>query len=948
MTWTEKVALLSGIDGWQTSEISRLGIGSLKTTDGPVGARGNQIVDGPRALFLPATVLLASTWSKSDLREIGRVLSREAKTKRSQILLAPTVCCARNPLGGRNFESFSEDPFLSGTLAIDYVSGVQESGEVVATAKHFVANDQEYQRFSINVNVEQKALREIYLRPFEMLVKSSSPPGCFMTAYNRVNGEHMDSNKTLVNDILRKEWGYQGLVMSDWGGTNSTVESVLAGCDLEMPGPSELRGEKLTKALNSKKHPGLEPAVDASCRRLLTLVKRLNLLGLNEADAKATRLQEEYTSTNDEDITTVRRITAEGAVLLKNSERTLPLKPVELAGKKVAFIGSKSKMCTPGGGGSASMNPQYLSQPIEAFKTLTASLGVSVEVNYCSGMYSNKWLPLISSEQWRLMPHMITNPTDSGAMLRLEFFSTTNLTGPIQATQFRTSSYVDLFDTAPTDMLGKPYSFRLTSTVTPSRSGMHSFSVSSVGSARLYLDRELILDNNNWEEKGETFYAFGSAEVIRAVDMQAAKTYEITVECATRQHMTEASVQAKEAEVDPLHVFASQAGLRLGFLEQLPPTLETDAIALSNASDYTVVILGLDDEWESEGYDRGSLSLPASQDSLVRSLIKQSRCPESIVFVNQSGTPVEMPWASDSRIATILQIWYGGQEAGNALADILLGIATPSGRLPVTWPKRYQDLHFADRRELWPGVDGQVWYEEGTSVGYRWYLKNQIEPQWWFGFGLSYTEFEVRDLAVAQLPGEEHGWELSVTVKNIGEYPSDEVVQVYMSPAEDPSARKLVAYGKTPTLAPAKEITVTLIVNARDAANWISGSWELEAVSTVVKTLSSNRTITLALLCPPYLIARFLTIAVSSSSDRFNERICHITISKIVATVGFIAAFTILNLAGRHMAKVIFTIGTCGVNSLVLGWCASVCGQTKENKAATVFIVITIMVSSFI
>ncbi|KAM6506968.1 hypothetical protein FALCPG4_018780 [Fusarium falciforme] len=278
LTLEEKVSLLSGADIWQTHEISRLGIGSIKTTDGPAGARGKQLVDGLPAAFVPAAVCQAATWSKSDLRGLGRLLCRETKTKASQVLLAPTICCARNPLGGRNFECFGEDPFLSGSLAVEYVGGLQETGEVSATPKHFVANEQEYKRISIDAVISETVLREIYLRPFEMVIKSASPPGCIMTSYNLVNGHHMDANARILKDILRGEWGFQGLVMSDWGGTTSTIDSVVAGLDLEMPGPPEHRGEQLLRA--AKESLEVLAAVDAHVTNLLTLLRTHDLLGL--------------------------------------------------------------------------------------------------------------------------------------------------------------------------------------------------------------------------------------------------------------------------------------------------------------------------------------------------------------------------------------------------------------------------------------------------------------------------------------------------------------------------------------------------------------------------------------------------------------------------------------------------------------------------------------------
>lgn len=640
----------------------------------------------------------------------------------------------------------------------------------------------------------------------------------------------MDSNNFLVDEVLRRTWGYEGLIMSDWGGTNSTIESVLAGCDLEMPGPAVFRGTKLLQALKKSKSPELETAVDASCRRILTLAKKLRLLGLSESEAKATRCREEYSATSREDIETVRRVAASGAVLLKNSASTLPLLPHHLRNKKVAFIGPNSERCAPGGGGSASMNPQYLSQPMEAFKTMAAELQIAVEVAHSPGAYSRKWLPLIVPEQWSLPSEVASSNGHGDATMRVDFFSSIDLTGPVFETQYRTSSYVDLFDTAPAALLGQPYSFRITLALTPSTTGLHSLGISSVGNAKLFVDGALVINNDDWASTGETFYAFGSVENVQTIFLNASQRYKVTLECSTRSRLTATDIAPNHGtDVDSLHVFASQAGVRLGYLEQLPDSLAQDAIDLSNKSDYTIMVLGLDDEWESEGYDRQDMALPASQNSLVWALLEQSTKPESIIIVNQSGAPVEMPWADDPRVATILQVWYGGQEAGNALADLLLGATAPSGRLPVTWPKKYQDLHFAGREDVWPGCNDNVWYEEGSDVGYRWFLKNGTEPQWWFGFGLTYTEFRVGNFILDQSAGKDLEWQVAMEVENIGEHGGDEVLQAYLWPSGDLASRILVGFEKSRTLIPGEKEDVVITIIMRDGARWQDGQWLLAA-----------------------------------------------------------------------------------------------------------------------
>ncbi|KAL3419551.1 glycosyl hydrolase family 3 N terminal domain-containing protein [Phlyctema vagabunda] len=812
LTLEEKISLLAGVDAWQTQDIPRLGIGSLKTTDGPAGARGGLSVDGPSAAFVPAPVAQAATWSKEHLHAIGQLLCREAKTKAAQVLLAPTICCARNPLGGRNFESYSEDPYLSGQLAIQYVRGVQETGEVAATVKHFVANEQEYQRFTINAEISDRALREIYLRPFEMVIKSKQAPKCVMTSYNCVNGTHMDASN-ILQDILREEWGFKGLVMSDWGGTNSVIESVIAGCDLEMPGPPEKRGAQLLQAVNLNGSAELLEAIDRSSLRILQLLDDLHLLDMSPAEAEKSRHGIETSSDNKHDQELLRQVAADGIVLLKNNSRILPLDPRELSGKKIAFLGPNALNGTPGGGGSATMVPPYQTQPFAAFRSVLKKLGVSADIQHSPGAFIHKWLPLTSTRQFSAAP--------SESMLKLEFFGTEDLTGPILEIQHRDSSYVDLFDSAPAAYYEdkKPHSLRITSKVTPETTGKHLFGLSSVGNARLFVNDELIIDNENWNEVGEAFYAFGSVEVRASIQMDAGQTYEVRIEASTR------IIPGTTNSDDPVHVFGVQPSVRIGFLEQLPEDPVADAVILSNNSDLTIVIIGLNDEWESEGYDRQSMKLPGGQDILIETLLAEAKHPENIIVVNQSGSPVEMSWAP--KVDTILQAWYGGQEAGNALADVLLGIVNPSGKLPITWPMSYEDLAFENK--TWPGVNGVVRYEEANLVGYRWYIDRKISPRWWLGHGLSFTTFNFSESIVVR---NQDGWEVSVVVKNTGLIPGREVVQCYVLNLNGSEhIGELKAFHKTSLLNPEMSEKLSMTVMNRDLAYWdMKGKrWILEA-----------------------------------------------------------------------------------------------------------------------
>ncbi|KAH8699705.1 glycoside hydrolase superfamily [Ilyonectria robusta] len=775
----EKVSLLSGVDTWQTRDIPRLGIRSLKTTDGPSGARGKLLVDGCTAAFVPAPICQAATWSKDLCQRLGAVLRREVKSKAASVLLAPTICCARNPLGGRNFECYGEDPFISGTLAVQYIKGVQEMGDVVATVKHFVANEQEYARYSIDAVISEKVLREIYLRPFEMAVRSESPPGCIMTSYNCVNGLHADMHPRLLRDIIRDEWKFEGLVMSDWGGTNSTWESFMAGLDLEMPGPPDLRGGKLLKLIKESNDPAVTARLDESVFRMLSLLEKLNLLGMTEEAARQSRQQPETSATTVENIKLIREVAACGIVLLKNSAKMLPLVPKRLHGKRVAFIGPNAKKGTPGGGGSASMNPQYLSHPMDAFKSLCESRGINVTVSHAPGAYTFKWLPALSASQWSV--------EGGGKVMRIDYFKSIDLSGPVVSTQFRENSNIELTDSAPLPMQTDPvhpYSFRVQSTLIPLTTGVHRFSLTSVGRARLYVEGELVVDNSDWTKIGESFWGFGSVELIGEANLTAGQGYAVVVECWSDPKSPAALIE----DVNP--VFTAHPSVRIGYQEQLSETTISDAVSLANQSDVTVAVFGLNDEWESEGYDRSSMALPGNQNELILALIENFKDPESLIFVNKSGSPVEIPWID--RIHTFVQSWYGGQEAGNALADVLLGMVNPCGRLPLTWPKQYSDLSFSSDLQTWPGSDGKVIYKEQSQIGYRWFMHSKVRPQWWSGFGLSYTQFF---FSLAEPIEHQDYWQVLVCVKNVGS----------MQGTSEPEDIILVSFESTPLIDGRKE-----------------------------------------------------------------------------------------------------------------------------------------------
>ncbi|KAI1761806.1 glycoside hydrolase family 3 protein [Hypoxylon sp. FL1150] len=738
LTLEEKVSLLTAADFWRTKSIPSKGIPAIKTSDGPNGARGGIFVGGTKAALFPCGISLAATWNKDLLYTVGQHLADEVKARSANVLLAPTVCMHRHPLGGRNFESFSEDPFLTGKLASNYIQGLQSKG-VAATVKHFVANEQETHRLTIDSVMMERPLREIYLRPFEIAIREANP-WAVMSSYNLINGTHADMNGHTLKDILRGEWGYDGTVMSDWGGINSTVESIKAGCDIEFPFSTKWRFDKVLKAIDDGDLTTDD--IDIAAENVLTLVERTK-----GDDMSAEEVERE--DNREETRELIRVLGAEGLTLLKNEGQILPLDPRTT---KVAVIGPNANRAIAGGGGSASLNPYYNTLPLDSIKATSQQ-----EVVYAQGCHIHKWLPVAS-------PFCTAKSGEPG--VTLEWFSGDKFQGNVVVTQRRTNTDLFLWDSAPLAQLGPEWSAIATTYLTPTATGKHTISFMSVGPGRLYLNGKLALDLWDWTEEGEAMFD-GSIDYMVDVAMEAGKPVELRVEMTN-----ELRPIAKQKTFNMTHKYG---GCRIGFKEEDQVDYLKQAVDAAKEADVAVVIIGLDAEWESEGYDRKTMDLPSdgSQDRLVEAIVKAN--PRTVV-VNQSGSPVTMPWAD--KVPTIIQAWYQGQEAGNALADVLFGLQNPSGKLPTTFPRRIEDT---PGYHNWPGENLRVLYGEGLYIGYRHYDGANVEPLFPFGHGLSYTTFEYgRPSLSRKTLADSAPIHLIMAVTNTGRVAGSETIQIYI------------------------------------------------------------------------------------------------------------------------------------------------------------------------
>jgi beta-glucosidase len=783
MTLAEKVALLAGASMWTTTPVERLGIPAMKVSDGPNGARGaGGFVGGAMtSACFPVGIALAATWNPDLVHRIGGALADEARSKGAHMLLGPTVNIHRSPLNGRNFECYSEDPYLSARMAVAYIDGLQEKN-VGATVKHYVCNDSEFERNTISSDVDERTIREIYLPPFQAAVEEAHTWGV-MSAYNKINGIYADEHKELLVDVLKGEWGFDGIVMSDWFGTKSTVEAANDGLDLEMPGPPSWRGERLLGAAKS----GLvrPEAIDGAARRMLRVLMRAGAFEHPEPVPERAEDRPEHRAL-------IREAAAEGIVLLKNTGDILPLQLDRIA--SIALTGPNAKTPVIMGGGSAQVNAHYAVTPYDG---IAAVAGEQAELRYEIGCTNHKMMP-------RLDTRLLESGGEPG--FTLDYFNGSDWSDAPVHQGRGGAEQVWLGEIAP-GVEGGVWGVRMTGTFTADENGDHNFSLVSAGLSRLFVDDQMVIDNWDAQTRGDTYFGTGSTEVHAAIPMRAGQTYNLRVE-----------YNSEGASL--------LAALRLGYLPPMGADSIDRAVGLAEQADVALVFVGTNGDWETEGVDRADMELPGDQATLIEEVAAAN--PRTVVVL-QTGSPVRMPWLD--KVAAVVQAWFPGQECGNAIADVLFGAVPASGKLPQTFPVRLEDnpafLNY-------PGDNGHVRYGEGIFVGYRYYEKKKIAPLFPFGFGLSYTTFDyynARASADAITPDE--NVTISVDITNTGQRAGMETVQCYV---RDVSARvmrphkELKAFRKV-ALEPGATATVSWELDRTAWAFWDDGkhAWAVEA-----------------------------------------------------------------------------------------------------------------------
>lgn len=810
----QKAELVAGQSTWRTRAYPDAGVPQVKMSDGPNGVRGEGHGSASTpGVVVPSGITLGATWDPDLVGEIGSLIGTEAIRKRAHVVLGPTVNLHRTPVGGRTFECYSEDPELTGALAAAYVRGVQ-SHDVGVTVKHFVANDTEIERMTVDVDIDERPLRELYLRPFERVVKDADAWG-IMSAYNQVAGEYCAENRRLLTEILRDEWGFDGFVVSDWYGVHDAVGAANAGLNLEMPGPVRIYGDKLVAAV--ERGDVDEAQVDRLVRDLLVLVNR------TRADERSADEPEQSVDDPTERALT-RRAAIAGTVLLRNApvsgpRRAAPVLPLDPATiTNVAVIGPNAAVDRSMGGGSASLTPF-------GHRTLLAAIidrigpgsATDAEVTFEPGTRIDRLTPVVRKGQLR-------TPTGQPG-LSVSYVDGTDWDGDVVVREPTSSTLIRFFGSTPEGIDPRSFSGRVDGSFIPEIDGPHTIGVVSTGPVHVAADTgdgltPVVDDPDMVLPRSEEFFGYGSIEVTATIECHAGVPVPLAMKWTTAAGN-------------------GFAALRVGIRPPEVTDLMERAVAAAAAADVAIVMVGTNDEWETEGHDRTTMDLPGRQDELVRRVVAAN--PRTAVIVN-AGSPVTMDWADEadpSPAPAILTSFFAGQEQAEGLVDVLFGAADPGGRLPTTFPKQLSDhpAYLHHRPDHDSEGAGTQRYGEGLFMGYRGYDARHLAPRFAFGHGLSYGPAEwgepevVGDTSAIGVDPDA-SLTVNVAVTATGDRDSTAVVQVYVAPV-DPSAvrppKELRGWAKL-TVAAGTTATATVTLDAQAFQHWdtATGGWLVE------------------------------------------------------------------------------------------------------------------------
>ena len=714
MTLEEKIDYIGGYNDFYVRAIKRLGVPELKMADGPMGVRNY----GPSIAY-PAGIAMAASWDTDLVNRIGAMMGKDSRVRGVHFLLGPGVNIYRAPMCGRNFEYFGEDPFLASRMAVANIRGIQSQG-VIATVKHFAGNNQEWDRHNVSSDIDERTLREIYLPAFEASVREARV-GAIMDAYNLVNGIHMTQHDYLNNQVVKKEWGFDGIIMSDWVSTYDGIAAANGGLDLEMPNGEFMNRKTLLPAIQQGKVS--VATIDDKVRRILRKAIEFGFLDRGQTDESLSPFNHEG-----------RQVALEAArssmVLLKNNG-VLPLQQARL--KTVAVIGPTAHPAVTGGGGSSKVEPI---SDVSFLEGISTYVGSAANVVYAPGVAK----PTEVFGESRFQTAADGGPTG----LKAEYFDNKELSGAPALT--RTDATINFQWSSESYRPNGPvdsFSARWTGYYVPEVSGEYRFYVSGDDGYRLYVDDKPLIER--WQNQGETL-------LVESLRLEAGRPYKIRLEYFEN---------------------IGTATIGFGITRSMDRALQK-ALAVASKADAVILCAGFDSNTEGEGWDR-TFALQGGQDELISQILKVNK---NTVVVLTGGGNVDMnAWADD--VPALLHAWYPGQEGGTALAQVLFGDVSPSGKLPVSFERRLED-NAAFNSYYDPDKDKRVEHKEGVFLGYRHFDKTGKQPRFPFGYGLSYTTFEYSSLTVS--PADANG-AVSVTfkLKNTGKVAGAEVAQVYVS-----------------------------------------------------------------------------------------------------------------------------------------------------------------------
>ncbi len=723
LTLEEKIDLIGGVDDFYIRANDKIGLPRLKMADGPVGVRNY----GPSTVF--GGIGLAASWDPEMASRVGMTIGQDARQRGVHFMLGPGVNIYRAPLNGRNFEYFGEDPFLASQIAINYITGMQSQG-VSATIKHFMGNNSEFDRHNTDSVIDERTMREIYLPVFEAAVKRAHV-GAIMDSYNLINGAHATQNGYLNNDVVKKEWGFQGIIMSDWDATYDAEAAANGGLDLEMPSGKFMNRANLLPAVKGGKVS--EATIDDKVHRILRTAIEFGWIDRDQTDLSIPAL-------NLEGKKVALEAARSGIVLLKNAGNLLPLDKSKI--KTIAVIGPDAYPAQPGGGGSAEAKPFAQVSYVEG---IVNELGADAKVYYARGLPDLNDISKVTK--------FSTLAKNGQPGLKEEFFNNKDLSGPPAIV--RTEKYLNYQPPKARGESNTGFSIRWTGFFAPAAAGQYVAMVQGPaenGGYRLYVDKKLVLDN--WTQ----WYAFAN---------------DVPLNLSAGPHEVEYDYYIKSGWGK------TTANLGIVTADSL---VTKEAKTLAAQADAVVLAPGFNADTEGESGDR-TFALTSGQNELINQIAAVNK---NTIVVMTSGGGVDMTSWLD-HVPALLEAWYPGQEGGTAVAQLLFGDFDPSGRLPISIEKRWEDNPVHDNYYPKSGKK-KVEYKEGIFLGYRHYDKSDAKPLFPFGFGLSYTSFVYKNLTVSSPSADQHVT-VSFDLTNTGSRPGSDVAEIYVGDKHAPVPR---------------------------------------------------------------------------------------------------------------------------------------------------------------